>query len=128
MPSGTPAAEYSLVNFGADTENVLNNWIEPVAQSLMDGVNGIIITVFTVWLLWQGYRFLWGEYKSSKEFMWRIHCHFGGDDGFVFPIHHRRRSASGFLADRLAPEHQRGGKQIRLAVHFRPVDSRLGRH
>ena len=72
MPSGTPAAEYSLVNFGADTENVLNNWIEPVAQSLMDGVNGIIITVFTVWLLWQGYRFLWGEYKSSKEFMWSL--------------------------------------------------------
>lgn len=72
MPSGTPAAEYSLVNFGADTENVLNNWIEPVAQSLMDGVNGIIITVFTVWLLWQGYRFLWGEYKSSKEFLWSL--------------------------------------------------------
>lgn len=72
MPSGTPAAEYSLVNFGADTENVLNNWIEPVAQSLMDGVNGIIITVFTVWLLWQGYRFMWGEYKSSKEFLWSL--------------------------------------------------------
>lgn len=72
MPSGTPAAEYSLVNFGADTEKVLNNWIEPVAQSLMDGVNGIIITVFTVWLLWQGYRFMWGEYKSSKEFLWSL--------------------------------------------------------
>ncbi|MFR5391579.1 hypothetical protein [Parasutterella sp.] len=55
MPSGTPAAEYSLVNFGADTEKVLNNWIEPFAQSLMDGVNGIIITVFTVGFL-AGYR------------------------------------------------------------------------
>ena len=72
MSEASAAAHYSLSEFGAQTESVLNEWIEQTAQSLADGVDEIILTVFTVWLLWQGYRLLWGEYRSSKEFFWSL--------------------------------------------------------
>lgn len=72
MAEAAASAQYSLSEFGAQTESVLNEWMEATAQSLMDGVDGIILTVFTVWLLWQGYRLLWGEYRSSKEFFWSL--------------------------------------------------------
>ena len=58
MAEAAASAQYSLSEFGAQTESVLNEWMEATAQSLMDGVDGIILTVFTVWLLWQGYRLL----------------------------------------------------------------------
>lgn len=72
MSEASSAAQFTLKEFGAQTESALNEWIEQTAQSLADGVDGIILTVFTVWLLWQGYRLLWGEYRSSKEFFWSL--------------------------------------------------------
>ncbi len=67
------AYEYSLVDFGNTVDEALGKWGGDVYSAVIISIKAIISTILLIWVLWQGYKFLFDVQKPSlQKFIWDL--------------------------------------------------------
>lgn len=65
------AYAYNLVEFGKTVDQALIKWGDDVYGAVIISVKLLISTVLCIWVLWQGYKFLFDVQKPSlQKFIW----------------------------------------------------------
>lgn len=69
----TKAYEYTLVEFGKTVDDALRKWGGSVYEAVIKYITLLIALILLIWIMWQGYKFLFDAQKPSlQKLIWDL--------------------------------------------------------